>query len=248
MDRLKLSEGFVFTQHSLETFCTCPMKFRLRYVENLNWKTVTDRGAQRRLRLGSSFHLLARRYFMGIDCEPSKGDEDFEKLSKWIIALKRNFPLREGFKFLPEYRLRMTGSSLNLEANLDLLIIGEGEAHIWDWKTGSRQVSPLSRRTAGKLASSYQTMVYMFVLKEQSEHLEVLKPGSKKISMHYWDPESEAVLAEITYSCGMHEKFGQTLRQLIDSIKNYDYAGFNREHYVKSCRRCEFNAWCARHT
>jgi len=64
---LRFFNYFLFTQQSISTFEKCPLKFKKRYLEGLKWKNVISEEAKRRLEMGENFHLMARRYFLGID-------------------------------------------------------------------------------------------------------------------------------------------------------------------------------------
>ena len=120
----------MFTQYSLGTFAICPVKFRRRYIENLRWKKILDKNTAKRMELGNSFHLLAERYFRGIDCGLHQSWEYYRELDMWLKALQRDFKLQPGLRYLPEYRLRMSKEGLRLEANFDLLVVDRDSIYI----------------------------------------------------------------------------------------------------------------------
>lgn len=241
---LRFTDYFLFTQQSLSTFENCPLKFKKRYLENLKWDSFPDDRIKKRLEMGNDFHLIANRYFMGIDSGFDDLTEKSNELSDWVESLKSSFKPERGAKYLPEYKLRMVSGGLKLEANFDLLVLKEDSIEIWDWKThsGSRNDSKLSE--AKRLLDSLQTIVYLFVLKEQSPLVAGSKTECEKISMHYWQPEPAGILAEIKYSRELHEKYREILHEKINRILEYDYTKFQKELFNKHCRYCEFNWFC----
>lgn len=197
--------------------------------------------------MGENFHLMARRYFLGIDTGLTKGIEGYEELSKWMEALESYFPKTDDALYLPEYKLRMAKGTLRLEANFDLLVIKKDGIEIWDWKTHGKKnpdKAENERLKSERLKGSLQTMVYLFVLKEQAERVVQREVDCSNIRMFYWQPDPVRVLAEINYSDEMHEQFGQALRSKIDGILHYDYEDFDKELYKKNCPYCEFNWFC----
>lgn len=244
---LRFADYFLFTQHSLTTFDKCPLKFKKRYLENLKWENFPDEEVKKRLEMGNNFHLLAYRYFMGIDTGLSQDVEGFEELERWMKALKGRFNKEDGSLYLPEYKLRMSKGLLRLEANFDLLIVNGDKVEIWDWKTHGRNRAnkPLSERVEReKLVKSLQTLVYLFVLREQIERVVKKNIKYENIRMCYWQPEPPGVLAEINYSEEMHQSFKEALESKINIILKYDYSKFDKALYHKSCRYCEFNWFC----
>ena len=54
----KKLENFLFSQNSINTYRSCPLKFKFKYVYKLNWKQ-DDEGSREyyeNLKLGSDFH------------------------------------------------------------------------------------------------------------------------------------------------------------------------------------------------
>ncbi|GAE87012.1 PD-(D/E)XK nuclease family protein [Acetivibrio straminisolvens] len=244
---LRFFNYFLFTQYSISTFEKCPLKFKKRYLEGIKWKSVISEEIKRRSDIGRNFHLMARRYFLGIDTGLTSGIEGYEELSKWLEALKSHFPKTDDALYLPEYKLRMAKGTLRLEANFDLVVIKNDGIEIWDWKTQGKSKSnkPWDDKQKGeRLKGSLQTMVYLFVLKEQAQRVVQREIECSDIRMFYWHPDPARILAEINYSDEIHEQFGQALKSKIDGILQYDYESFDKELYKKNCLYCEFNWFC----
>lgn len=245
MNDLRFAEYFLFTQQSLATFERCPLKFKKRYLENLKWDNFPDEEIKKRLEMGNNFHLLAYRYFLGIDTGLNDKTEGFHELDSWIKSLENKFQKEESHKYLPEYKLRMAKGLLRLEANFDLLIVDQDKIEIWDWKTHGKETKPEQKGIkANKYNKSLQTMVYLFVLKEQSERITGKHIKCENICMYYWQPDPPEVLTEIRYSEQMHNTYREVLQNKIRGILQYDFSEFDKALYEKSCKYCEFNWFC----
>lgn len=236
---IRFSEHFLFTQHSLSTFESCPLKFKKRYMENLRWDRMPDENVKRGLERGNNFHLMAFRYFSGIEPGTSEFSEEFSELNEWFISLNESFEIKPELKYYPEYKIRMSSGNLKLEANYDLIISSDDGLQIWDWKTHGQKAS-----SKKNFSESLQTYVYMFVLKEQSHLIWGQNCEAGRITMTYWQPESPNIMAVIRYSDYMHERFKSIISGKIETIQNYDYSTFDKELYKNSCKNCEFNWYC----
>lgn len=245
MNDLRFAEYFLFTNESLVTFDRCPLKFKKRYIENLKWNSFPDEEIKKRFELGKNFHLLAHRYFLGIDTGLNENTEGFSQLSTWLRNLENKFRIDDNRKYLPEYKLRMSKGIFRLEANIDLLIVDEDKVEIWDWKTQSKRRNPQQRGIReDKYRNSFQTIVYLFVLKEQCERI-IGKPVKfENIKMCYWQPEPAEVLTEIKYSDELHNDYRQILQNKIQGILQYDFSTFDKTLYEPNCKCCEFNWFC----
>jgi len=244
MNDIRHENYFLFTQYSLATFENCPLKFKKRYMENLKWDGSISEDMKKRLEMGNDFHLLAYRYFMGIDTGLEKFSEEYGELNEWIDNLKKSFKKDSEIRYLPEYKLRMITSRLKLEANIDLLAVGKDTIEIWDWKTHGNSNAKKGAAEAKRLENSLQTMVYLFVLKEQAGLVAGTDVENSKICMYYWQPSPPRIITKIAYSDSMHNRFREALEGKVQFILNYDYSGFDKSLYSKHCKHCEFNWYC----
>lgn len=241
---LGIRDYFLFTQQSLKTFDSCPLKFRKRYLENLKWDSFPDENIRRRLEMGNDFHLLAFRYFLGIDEDMDSLNEKNDELDIWLQSLKKSFPINPGYRYYPEYKIRMAEDYIRLEANYDLIIVKEDEIEVWDWKTRSEKPGVKSTNNKRNFRDSLQTLVYMFVLKEQVKLVAGREIDYGNISMFYWQPDSPHILEEIKYSKEKHQLAREIIQNKIKNIVGYDYSTFDKVLYAKHCKYCEFNWFC----
>jgi hypothetical protein len=243
MKDIRLSAQFFHTQQSLSTFGNCPLKFRKRYMEGLKWDNP-DLESKAAVERGSSFHLLARRYFLGIDIGLNENSNDYAILKKLTDNLKRFFELRPDTIYLPEYTLRTGMEGFRLEANFDLVVVRNSKIEIWDWKTQNSNQGEGIKNIGRKFEKSLQTSVYLYTLMEQAAVITGEPQDYEDISMHYWQPDPPCVIAEICYNKQMHERFGILLHKKIKDIENIDWHLFDKSLYAKHCRFCEFNWYC----
>lgn len=251
MKDMRNSRQFCYSQQSLNAFEACPLRFRKRYMEGLRWDSLPDEESKTSLERGNSFHLLACRYFSGIPHGLDEFAKDSELLTSWMRSLENYFEIRPEAVYLPEHTLRAELDGLILEANFDLIIIEDGLLKIWDWKThetkngngaglNENNLSSMGKR----LRNSLQTMVYMYVLKEQAAALTGNSTKEAPISMKYWQPDPPHIIAEINYDAKTHESFRSHLQQLLKKICEYGFSEFDKSLYSKNCKRCEFNWYC----
>lgn len=237
---VRFSPYFLFTQYSLATFDKCPLKFKKRYIENLKWEGFPDEMIRRQLENGRDFHLLSYRYFSGVDTEVDEKSD----LGIWMKKLKEYFKIEKDKIYLPEYKIRMAEDEMRLEANFDLLIVDNGHIHIYDWKTHSDKKTRNPKKEAERLNNSLQTMVYMYVLGENSQIITGEKIPLSNIKMSYWQPEEPNIITTINYNEQKHLKFKYTLEDKIKYIMGYDYSNFDKNQHINYCKYCEFNWLC----
>ena len=60
---LKDKKYFYFTQNSLNTFKTCPFKFKKKYIDNIKWQDEENVNTAEHVEFGNDFHKIAQRYF-----------------------------------------------------------------------------------------------------------------------------------------------------------------------------------------
>lgn len=239
---LRYEPYFLYTQNSISTFKTCPLKFKKRYLDNLKWDSKTNAEINKQIEIGKEFHLIACRYFLNVDTE-LENTENNGALDTWVQNLKYDFPKNPQFRYLPEYKIRMAWNNIRLEANYDLLIISpDNKIEIWDFKTHNEKSN--NKNLANKLIESFQTAIYMYVLKNNAKLLIGDEIKCNDISMHYWQPQPKKIISTISYDAPIYGRHEQLIKNVIEDIFNYDYDAFDKELYKENCRYCEFNWLC----
>ena len=153
-------KNFLYSQNSINTYKSCPLKFKYKYIDKVNWKQDDEnsRDYYENLKLGTDFHLICERYFSNIPtgieyCE----NHDFHI---WLDKIKRLIPLEDKNIYLPEYEVRFKLDDISIQAKYDLVIISENNISIWDWKTENRKLEYKN------VENRMQTIIYLFLAKE----------------------------------------------------------------------------------
>ncbi len=121
----------------LDSFRICQRRFQLRYLEAVPWPALSlEPEAEKARDLGSRFHQMLNRHFL---CLPVTAGADIEpELDRWWkLFLERQPSLPDGRRY-PELTLTIPVAGHFVVGRLDLLIIADGQAHIFDWKTSAR--------------------------------------------------------------------------------------------------------------
>lgn len=228
---------FYYSQNSINTFIRCPLKFRLKYLENLSWKRQDSIGGDyyENIKQGLDFHLICERYFEGIPMEELDDDD----LIKKVNSLKSTFKIDKRKRYLVEYEVKMTKGVIRLQAKYDLVIVTpDKKIQIWDWKTENRKLSIKEMRRR------IQTLVYMYVLAENVENIFGFECKPEDITMNFWQPQYENNIITVEYSKKAHIENEEYLGRIIKNINSYDFYNFNAKFYSSRCKFCEFNYLC----
>ncbi|MFY0890382.1 PD-(D/E)XK nuclease family protein [Clostridioides difficile] len=257
-DKLKY---FSYSQNSINTYKSCPLKFKYKYINRINWKNddVGSREYYETLKTGRDFHLICERYFSNIPLGIyfNEDDKNSKKFLKWMENIKKVVPIEKGKTYLPEYEVRMTLNGDIIQAKYDLVVIGNNNIEIWDWKTESKKID------YKHVENRIQTIVYMFLAKEVIPKVLKMDINVKDINMRYYQPEFDDLPITILYDEEKHEANRNKIQNYISMIKNTNYEEhtyednlyndiekvYNKEERMcyrnkKHCKYCEFNKLC----
>lgn len=226
---------FTYSQNSLNTFKSCPLKFKYKYIDNINWKFEgkESRDYYEGLKTGTKFHLLCERYFKNIEVGENIGEE----FSLWLEKVKKLLPIENNKIYLPEYEVRSKILDNYLSAKYDLVIIDKDNIEIWDWKTES------SKANYKNIENRMQTIVYMYLAKEVIQRIYQIEIPVENIKMKYFRLKVDDNPITVNYSIEKHLKNKFIIENYISNISNMDFNGYidkNKNH----CKYCEFNKLC----
>ena len=235
---LRDKKYFYFTQNSLNTFKTCPFKFKKKYIDNVKWQQDESDLATEKIEFGLDFHKIAERYFKNIPIYEESFRDNGELYNAYKNLISK-FPINEKNQYYPEYAIRFSDGINRVEANIDLIILTEdGTVEIFDRKTNAEL------KNAKKYALSLQTSVYMWAVKKCFKDIFGIDIQTDKIKMVYFCPEKNQDIVEVLYSEEKFKKDGKDVFDLINDIYEYDYSKFDKEKYIKQCKFCEFSMFC----
>ena len=224
---------FVYSQNSLNTFKSCPLKFKYKYIDNINWKFdgIESRDYYEGLKSGSEFHLLCERYFKNIPI----GENISEEFKLWMIKIKDTIKIDSSKIYLPEYEARIKIKNNYLTAKYDLVIIDKDSIEIWDWKTESQKTS--YKNIEGRM----QTIVYMYLAKEVIQKIYNMDIPIENISMKYFRLKVDNKPITVKYS---NEKYLRSKSFIENNIENISNLDFDSQKNKNHCKFCEFNKLC----
>ncbi len=199
------------SQAHLQILETCPRKFQYFFLDSL--AMPQNSAVLEKQELGSRFHQLMQQRALGLEIQPLL--DHHPKLQEWFLRFQdAPPPLMVGIR-QNEYPCTLTLENFTLIAVFDLLIQGDNEVQVVDWKTYRRP------HRAQLLKEHWQTRLYLFLVAE------ALGYAPDQISMLYWFAESSSERStrggtenwlSIPYSASMHQQTSKTLVQLLSSL------------------------------
>lgn len=227
---------------ALRTYLSCPLRFRYRYLDNLYWSRQWGSAPeeQKALERGQNFHLMARRYYSGVDPAQVADPVEQSELESWIQLLAGFLPRTADRAFHPELELRLNRPDLRLMAKFDLVVVDpDGRATIFDWKTEKR----MPRKSY--LLKAPQTLVYRYMLCAAGGQYSPrgrFKP--EEIEMIYWNPLYPSRWERLPYSEAQFQKDEEYLRSLTAQILRTPREAFLATSEMNICRHCEYQMIC----
>ncbi|MGL6107697.1 PD-(D/E)XK nuclease family protein [Romboutsia sp.] len=232
-------KNFVYSQNSINTYKSCPLKFKYKYLDKINWRKddIGSREYYESLQMGSEFHLLCERYFSNIPL--GINEKNSLKYTKWMDKIKKLLPIISENKdetiYLPEYEIRYNLNGNTITAKYDLVVINNNKIDIWDWKTENKKVDYKNAQ------NRIQTIVYMYLAKEVIPKLYNIDVNFEDVTMKYYQPEFEDEPVSISYNEEIHNSYNNRIDQYIQMIRNIELHNVKNDNH---CKFCEFNKLC----
>ena len=227
---------------ALATYQACPLRFRYRYLDSLYWSRLWGAPPEERavLERGQNFHLMARRYYVGLDPARVEDPVEQKELESWLTLMQGFLPRTFDRAYFPELEVRLNRPDLRLQAKFDLVVVDpDGKATIFDWKTERK----LPTRTY--LDKAPQTLVYRYMLAAaggQYSPRGQFRP--EEISMIYWNPQHPTRWHRLEYSQARFEKDERFLLDQVSRIMKTPREMFLATTDEGTCRRCEYQMIC----
>ena len=235
-----MAKSLILSRGKLADFGACRRRFQLRYLERLSWPAGPLAGeAEEARRRGQRFHQILHRHFLGLPVDEEVAAEP-EMLSWWRRFLEQGPPLPAGRRF-PEVTLTVPAGDHLLTGRFDLLILGEGWAHIYDWKTEAKP------RPEGKLREDLQTQIYLALATEGMAALGQAVPP-EQVSLTYWFVNQPAASVTLDYDQARHER---QWAGLVEDIAEVDRQLASDSIWpltddLRACERCAYPLYCGR--
>lgn len=246
------ADDLILSQASLQDYVECRYRFRLRYLDRLEWPALRAEPAarnERRLRDGKAFHQMVHQYLLGVPAERLQelaehrtGADGGKEPADWWRAFCQNRPADLPGKRFPEVKLATQVAGRRLSATYDLVVVQDGErAVILDWKTSAR------RPREATVERGMQTRVYPYLLARAGA---VLNEGkalpADRIEMRYWFAAHPRQPVVIRYDHDRFEADGQLIADLVREISELPLDRFDRTERRERCRLCTYRSLCDR--
>jgi len=244
MIKPRLPIGYLFSQHSLNTFHRCRRRFWLRYVARVPWPVPQDDeplAYEEHLERGRVFHQWIQRDLLGLPVAAEQSPD--EELRLWWQRYKAfDWSLVPSDVREAEFPVIIAHSGQRLYARYDLVALDHGgQVMVVDWKTlghvPSREV----------LEDRMQTRVYLFTLaRVASELLGGEEVPLERISMLYWfaNRPDEPVIVPYDQEAYRHDAF--RLTALMNGISLLPRSGFAKTRQMERCAYCNYRTLCQR--
>lgn len=239
-----IEPGFLFSQHSLNTYVRCPRRFLLQYVDRQPWPVLEmdDRGERRQhLARGRLFHQWLVRQQLGLAMDPIvMATQDAQMRRWWEAAQSFAWASLPAARQL-ELPLVVPIGAYRLYARYDLVAWSSSSATIVDWKTVAERFSdPIAQ-------ARMQTRVYLYTL-AQAGHVALgyQQRGPDQLSMHYWYVEFPAAPTVLGYSSEQYARDERYLSQLVAQISQQPRDAFVQTEHQQLCAACTYQGWCRR--
>jgi len=249
-----IPEGFIFSQSSLQDFVDCRRRFQLRYLKRLSWPAVETEPvleAERFMQQGALFHRLVQQHLLGVPAGRLERMVAGDDLARWwanYLELHREL---EGTGALSgqsyvEVRLSAPLAGVRLEAQYDLVVVlPDGGARIYDWKTGPRPGRPRPQRP--RLAERLQTRLYPYLLVRAGAQLNAGQPLlPEKVEMVYWFAGKPAPPERFAYNVQAFQQDEAYLSELIETIQRLGEGDFPLTPDEGRCAYCVYRSLCER--
>jgi hypothetical protein len=238
------------SQSSLQDYMDCAQRFKLRYLDRLSYpaaETEPTLENEKHQQEGEYFHRLLQQYLIGIPAEQITKFANTVNLRRWwenfqnsndLTGLHTNPRNGTGGRIdlaglYPEATLSAPLGNHRLLAKYDLIVVENGKAVIYDWKTYRK------RPRNEWLSARMQTRVYRALLVQAGAHLNQGKPFEpEQIEMTYWFADFPDEPARFPYTSAQFQRDWDTLLKLsneVASASSYPLTEDRQRGKQKSC-------------
>jgi CRISPR/Cas system-associated exonuclease Cas4 (RecB family) len=235
----------ILSQSSLQDYMDCAQRFKLRYLDRLSYPAVETEPTlenEKHQQEGEYFHRLIQQHLIGIPAEQIAKFANTVNLQRWwenFQASKDLTDLRNSANLYPEATLSAPLGKYRLLAKYDLIVVENGKATIYDWKTYRK------RPRNEWLAARMQTRVYQALLVNAGAHLNNGKPFEpEQIEMIYWFADFPNDPARFAYTSAQFKRDWDSLLKLSEEIASAPSYPLTEDR--QKCLYCTYRSYCER--
>lgn len=235
----------LLSQSSLQDYVDCSLRFKLRYLERLSYPAMESEPAldnEKHQQEGEYFHRLLQQYLIGIPSEQITRLANTPNLQRWwenFLSDPALQEVRNGAGLYPESNLSAPLGKHRLLAKYDLIVVQDGKATIYDWKTYRKR--PRNEWLSARL----QTRVYRSLLVQAGAHLNNGRPFEpEQIEMIYWFADFPGDPARFPYTSAQYQRDWDLLVKLSDEIDSA--SAYPQTDDRQKCTYCTYRSYCER--
>jgi CRISPR/Cas system-associated exonuclease Cas4 (RecB family) len=235
----------ILSQSSLQDYVDCSLRFKLRYLERLSYPAMESEPAlenEKHQQEGEYFHRLLQQYLVGIPAEQIGRLANTPNLQRWwenFLSDPGLQSLRDDAGLFPESNLSAPLGKHRLLAKYDLIVVKDGKATIYDWKTYRK------RPRNEWLSARMQTRVYRLLLVKAGMHLNNGQPfAPEQIEMIYWFADFPNEPARFEYTAAQCQRDWDLLLKLSDEIDSA--SDYPQTDDRQKCLYCTYRSYCER--
>ena len=235
----------LLSQSSLQDYVDCARRFKLRYLERLSYPAMETEPAlenEKHQQEGEYFHRLVQQYLIGIPGEQITRLAHTANLQRWWANFLAD-PLLQGIQgdmgLFTESNLSAPLGRYRLVAKYDLIVVRDGRATIYDWKTYRR------RPRNEWLSARMQTRVYRALLVRAGAHLnngQAFLP--EQVEMIYWFADFPSEPARFEYSSAQYQRDWDWLTRVSEEIDTASTYPPTEDR--QKCAYCTYRSYCER--
>ena len=235
----------LLSQSSLQDYVDCARRFKLRYLERLSYPAMETEPAlenEKHQQEGEYFHRLVQQYLIGILGEQITRLAHTANLQRWWANFLAD-PLLQGIQgdmgLFTESNLSAPLGRYRLVAKYDLIVVRDGRATIYDWKTYRR------RPRNEWLSARMQTRVYRALLVRAGAHLnngQAFLP--EQVEMIYWFADFPSEPARFEYSSAQYQRDWDWLTRVSEEIDTASTYPPTEDR--QKCAYCTYRSYCER--
>lgn len=238
----------MYSHSRVETYDTCPFKFKLKYVDELETLPNLD-NADNPLIIGTALHHglegnvenAIKEYFNSYPIITDKHEEE---------ALKLEYLIPKGKALIPDnVKFEVMIEDQNFIGFIDLLIdVGNGEYDIWDFKYSnhidryleSRQLHLYKYFAEKCLGIKVRKTIFMFFPKimirqkkteNQFQFRERLKSELEK---------AQIIIQDVPYKDWKVTEYFESIKDIENNLKKGDF----EKNHTKLCDWCDYKEYC----
>jgi hypothetical protein len=242
---MTLPDDFVFSQNNLQDFLDCPRRFQLKYILKTAWPAPISEPIeehQRLIDLGSQFHMMVQRFYLGIPAEVITRHVTDEDLLAWWNAFLNNPPPDMPPLRQPEIALSKPFAGYRLAAKIDLLAVEKGNrAVIYDWKTTHQEPRPRF------LKDRIQSLVYPLLVITTGGAMNGYKPfDPSQVNMVFWYPAYPDKPVQLSFDREWVSNAEAMLTRLVRQIAEMRLDIYPLTVDDTKCKFCRYRSLCER--